>query len=130
MVLSNKDINTTAIVDSNIDDERRDVQRRSVLWQAILHIGSHEFDCQIRNFSMGGLKLNLDLPFKEGTALRIEIPMRDITLNGEISWQADGHIGIRFHEEEDLIKGVFGDRASGMGIKKQSYFRHYKKSVA
>lgn len=114
MSFGNKVENNTVLVGKPIDDDDlRNSQRRSVLWYAILHVGDHKFNCQIRNFSMGGLKLKLNLPLKEGTVVKVEIPMRDIILNAEISWQADNLLGIHFLEDNELIQGVFGERASG-----------------
>ena len=97
-------------------DDRRDTQRRSVLWPAILHVGDHRFNCQIRNFSMSGLKLKFNLPLKDGTVIKIEIPKRSVVLRAEISWQADELLGIRFLERADVIQDTFGDRAAVMGI--------------
>ena len=111
-------------------DELRDKKRRSVIWPAILHVGDHKFDCQIRNFSMGGLKLKLNLPFKEGTAVRVEIPMRHITLNAKIAWQADKLLGLSFLDDEDLLQGVFGDRASGMGVEQKIPKSSYRAKIS
>ena len=126
MSLESKVEYVTAL-DNLTDDERRDLKRRAVLWPAIVHIGSHEFKCQIRNFSMGGLKLKLDLPFRQGTMIKVEIPMRDIILSAEIAWQEGDYMGLRFHEDDDLIRGIFGERAVGMGIPKSTLHRGYRK---
>lgn len=120
----------TDYVDDVKYDELREKKRRAVLWSAILHIGDHEFDCQIRNFSMGGIKLKLNLPFKEGTAVGLEIPMRDITLRAEIAWQNDGVIGLRFLDDEQLLQGVFGDRADGMGVEPKVVQSNYRKKIS
>lgn len=132
MPLENK-INPTAsgaaLADDSLD-EARDKKRRSVIWPAILHVGDHEFDCHIRNFSMGGLKLKLNLPFKEGTAVRVEIPMRDIILNAEIAWQADKLLGLRFLDDEDLLQGVFGERAAVMGIEQKVAQSDYRAKIS
>lgn len=131
MSFGNRVENSTVLAGEPIDDDdRRKSQRRSVLWYAILHVGEHKFNCQIRNFSMGGLKLKLNLPLKEGTAVKIEIPMRDIILNAEISWQADNLLGIHFLEAEELIKGVFGERVSGMSNGDKILQRNYRIKVA
>ncbi len=111
-------------------EELREKKRRSVIWPAILHVGDHKFDCQIRNFSMGGLKLKLNLPFKEGTAVRVEIPMRDITLNAEIAWQADKLLGLCFLEDEDLLEGIFNERASGMGVERKIPQSGYRAKIS
>lgn len=131
MSFGNKAKNNTVLAGEPIDDDdRRKSQRRSVLWYAILHVGEHKFDCQIRNFSMGGLKLKLNLPLKEGTVVKIEIPMRDIILNAEISWQEDNLLGIQFLEAEELIQGVFGERVSGLGNGDKILQRNYRVKVA
>jgi len=111
-----------SISDENLEgeamehDDRRDAQRRAVLWPAILHVGEHQFSCHIRNFSMSGLKLKFDLPLKEGTVIKIEIPKRNVILRAEISWQAEELLGIRFLEKTEVIEDSFGDRAAVMGI--------------
>lgn len=127
MSFGNKAKNSPVLVGEAIEeDDRRTSQRRSVLWYAILHVGEHKFDCQIRNFSMGGLKLKLNLPLKEGTVVKVEIPMRDIIMNAEISWQADNLLGIHFLEDKELIQGVFGERASGMSNGDTILQRNYR----
>lgn len=98
------------------DDDRRDRQRRSVLWPAVLHVANHQFNCQIRNFSMSGLKLKFNLPLKEGTVIKLEIPRRNVVLRAEIAWQADELLGIRFLEKTEVIQETFGERAAVMGI--------------
>lgn len=117
MSFGNKGVKDTSAVDEAADsDNRRYAQRRSVLWPAILHIGDHQFNCQIRNFSMTGLKLKFNLPLKEGTVVKIEIPKRNIVLRADISWQADELLGIRFLEKKEVVKDIFGERAAVMGI--------------
>lgn len=113
--------------DENADhDESRSAKRRSVIWPATLHIEEFKFDCQIRNFSMKGLKLKFNLPFKEGTAVRVEIPMRHITLNAVIAWQGDKTMGIEFLEDEALLQGVFGERVPGMASGEVVLQRNYR----
>lgn len=116
MSFDDTDDNITLVGEAMEDDDRRDTLRRSVLWPAVLHVGDHRFNCQIRNFSMTGLKLKFNLPLKEGTVIKIEIPRRDIILRAEIAWQADELIGIRFMEKISVIKETFGERAAVMGI--------------
>ena len=117
MSFGNKGKKDTSLVGEAMDrDNRRDAQRRSVLWPAILHAGDHQFNCQIRNFSMTGLKLKFNLPLKEGTVIKLEIPKRNVVLRAEISWQADELLGIRFLENAEVVKDIFGERAAVMGI--------------
>ena len=97
-------------------DDRRDTQRRSVLWPAILHIGEHQFNCQIRNFSMGGLKLHLKVPLKEGTAVEVELPRHDVVLRAEVAWQEGDKMGVRFLEEARDIRAVFGKSIASRGM--------------
>lgn len=99
------------------DDNRRDTQRRSVLWPAILHINDHQFACKIKNFSLSGVKLKFDLPFKEGTKVKVEIPRHDITLRAETAWMANGELGVHFLETVGVVQNAFGNQASVLGIK-------------
>ena len=132
MPFENKALSGTDIdhIDGINYDDLRDKKRRAVLWSAILHVGNHKFDCQVRNFSMGGIKLKLALPFKEGTTVGLEIPMRDITLRATIVWQNDGLIGLRFLDDEELLQGVFGDRAEGMGVEPKLVQSDYRKKIS
>lgn len=117
MSFGNKGVKGSSAVDAATDAySQRNAQRRSVLWGAILHIGNHQFNCQIRNFSMTGLKLKFNLPLKEGTVVKIEIPKRNIILRADIAWQEGELLGIRFLEKEEVVKEVFGERAAVMGI--------------
>ncbi len=108
------------------EGDRRDISRRAVLWPAKVYIGKHEFNSQIRNFSLGGLKLKLDLPLKEGTLIGVKIPKRNITLKAEISWQDGDYMGLSFHENDALIEDIFGERATNMGAAKTLLKRSYR----
>ena len=96
---------------------RRDNKRRSVLWTAILHLNDHQFVCKIKNFSLSGVKLKIDLPFKEGTKVKVEIPRHNITLRAETAWMANGELGVHFLETVDVVQNAFGNQASVLGIK-------------
>ena len=112
------------------EDSRRSNKRRSVLWPATLHVGGHEFDCHIWNFSMGGLKLKLNLPLKEGAVIKVEIPKRNTLLSAEVSWQEADYLGIRFQEKEDVLERAFGERARELGLAQQANNRDQSKRVA
>ena len=105
---------------SPLEDEetytnRREAPRRSVWWRAIVHLGKYEFNCKIRNFSLGGLELHFEIPLKEGTIIEIEIPRRDVILRAEVAWQRDETMGIQFLEDPKDIRAIFGKSVSDMG---------------
>ena len=95
---------------------RREATRRSVLWPAVVVLGEYRFNCQIRNFSMGGLKLHLKVPLKEGTAVEVELPRHDVVLRAEVAWQEGDKMGVRFLEEARDIRAVFGKSVASRGV--------------
>ena len=97
-------------------DHRRTLARKSVLWPAIIHINDHEISCQIRNLSIGGMRIKLDLPFTDGVNAIVEIPRYGLKLDAKIAWQSDGFFGLQFLAPHDTIRDQFNEGAAIVGV--------------
>ena len=125
----NKTGRTEAASDST-DDNKRKYSRRSVLWPAKLEVRSvlwpakvfvnlHEFSCQVSNFSLGGARLRIDLPLKEGTNVILSLPERG-EIPATVVWVEGGLMGLEFNAEIDKIREMFADRLTILGLDKDS----------
>lgn len=95
--------------------DRREQQRRTVLWPARLMVGRHEVACQIWNLSLGGARIRCDLPLRVGTPVSLKIPGID-SLAAHISWGEGDSMGLRFVDDEAHVKRQLKDRLSALGI--------------
>jgi len=84
-------------------EQPSDNQSHNDLWTAIIHIGDHEFDCQVKDLSQGVLKLKLNLPFKIGTFVRLEVPACNLNLEAAVSWQDGRVLGLSFLDSADIV---------------------------
>lgn len=89
---------------------------KSVLWNASLIIRGHVFSCQIRNLSVGGLKIKLDIPFKDGVIGTIRIPKYNLHLRVKVAWHSDGFFGLQFIEDHQLVREQFSEGAAIIGV--------------
>ena len=95
-------------------DHRRH-RRRSVLWPAKLTVGKHTVSCQIWNLSLGGARVRVDLPLKEGSEIILSVADRgDIPC--VVAWARDASLGIAFKVPEDHIRKMFADRLHVLGL--------------
>lgn len=97
-------------------DHGRKLVRKSVLWPAYIHFKDHRLSCQIRNLSVGGLRIKLDIPFKDGVAGVVEIPRYNLMLKAEVAWQSDGFFGLKFLDDHDVIREQFNEGAAIVGV--------------
>lgn len=116
MVSSNSDTESRDHSDMHYDEHHRTLARRSVLWRAFIHVNGHKFSCQIRNLSVGGLKIKLDIPFKEGVLGVVEIPKFNLKLNAKIAWQSESFFGVKFSDDHAVVREQFQDGAAVVGI--------------
>ena len=95
-------------------DNRRH-RRRSVLWPAKLTVGKHTVSCQIWNLSLGGARVRVDLPLKEGSEIILTVSDRgDIPAN--VAWTQGESLGVRFDVSEEVIRKMFADRLHVLGL--------------
>lgn len=97
-------------------DHGRILTRKSVLWQAYITVKGHKFSCQIRNLSIGGLKIKLDVPFRNNVACRVEIPKYQLEFRARIAWQSEGFFGLQFLDGHDLVREQFQEGAAIVGV--------------
>ena len=101
------------------DDEsakKRSFRRRSVLWPAKIRVGRHEFAAQVWNVSLGGAKIRVDVPLKEGTEAAVLIPAKGVEIPAEIVWQSGELLGVYFTIDAERIKAMFDHSAFIMGL--------------
>lgn len=99
------------------DINKRSYNRRSVLWPALMHVNNHEFTCQIWNLSLGGARVRVNLPFKEGTEVILSLPNRsDTDIKARVAWQEGESLGLIFLTPDSDIKRIFKDRLHVLGL--------------
>lgn len=99
---------------ANSLDNRRH-RRRSVLWPAKLTVGKHTVSCQIWNLSLGGARVRVDLPLKEGSEITLSVADRG-DIPAHVAWARDASLGISFDVPEDHIRKMFSDRLHVLGL--------------
>jgi hypothetical protein len=122
MGINMNSVNTESFGEINQDDNNRVLPRKSVLWRAFINVKGHRFTCQIRNLSIGGLKIKLDLPFKDDVEAIVEIPKLNISLKAKIAWQSDGFFGLKFVDDHAVVREQFSDGAAIVGVDVASFF--------
>ncbi|WND03738.1 PilZ domain-containing protein [Temperatibacter marinus] len=96
---------------------QRQHNRRSVLWPALLTVNGHEFPCQIWNLSLGGARIRVDLPFKEGTDVTLSLPKKNnSSVKARIAWQDEESCGLLFMVPDSEIKRIFKDSLQTLGL--------------
>lgn len=116
MLSSKSNRESTTDSDLHYEDHHRFLPRRSVLWRAFIHVNGHKLACQIRNLSVGGLKIKLDIPFKNDVMGVVEIPKFNLSLKAKIAWQSEGFFGVEFLDDHEIVREQFQDGAAVVGI--------------
>ncbi|PCI61627.1 MAG: hypothetical protein COB37_08045 [Kordiimonadales bacterium] len=109
------DISEAEAGEGNDPGDHRNFRRRSVLWPAQLLIGQHSFTCQIWNLSLGGARVRIDLPFQEGTSLRLVIADRG-EIPSVVAWSVEGSMGLKFQVGKNVVREMFKDRLHVLGL--------------
>ncbi len=95
--------------------DARGYRRRSVLWPAKLIVGSHDFQCQIWNMSLGGARVRLDLPIREGAAVRLIIAGRG-EIPATVRWFRNDTAGLSFNIPAEEVRLLFIDQLQSLGL--------------
>ena len=98
-----------------VADNRRRLRRRSILWPARLHVGRHVFPCQIWNLSLGGARLRVDLPLKEGANVVLDMPGRG-RIPAIVAWTGNAQIGLAFDMPPERVRRLFEDLLGTLGL--------------
>ncbi len=95
--------------------DARGYRRRSVLWPAKLIVGRHDFKCQIWNMSLGGARVRLDLPIKEGAGVRLIIAGRG-EIPATVRWFRSDTAGLSFNIAAEEVRLLFLDQLQSLGL--------------
>lgn len=95
--------------------ERRILSRRRLLWLGRLKYGEYAFDCRVFDLSLGGAKVELDLPLKRGTMVTLQIPEVGIMV-ANVAWARDGKIALAFSEGTAAIRKKLAAKAAKLGL--------------
>lgn len=95
--------------------DARAYRRRSVLWPAKLEVGRHDFDCQIWNMSLGGARVRLDMPIKDGAKVMLSIAGRG-DIPAKVRWSDDRAAGLEFLIPPEEVRIMFMDRLQTLGL--------------
>ncbi|WCL54524.1 PilZ domain-containing protein [Gimibacter soli] len=95
--------------------KRRNFSRRHVLWPAKLEVGKHVFSCQIWNVSLGGARLRIDVPLKEGSEVVLDIPSRG-RIPSVVSWSNEQGLGLSFQVGPDRVREMFHSGVAVLGL--------------
>ena len=116
MLSASSIIDNESFDDTDRHDEHRTLPRISVLWRAFIKVKGHKFSCQIRNLSTGGLKIKLDIPFREGVDAIVELPKFNVALRAKIAWQSEGFFGLTFLDDHAAVRDQFVEGAAVTGV--------------
>ena len=97
------------------DSERRILSRRRLLWVGRLKYGEFAFECRVFDLSLGGAKVELDLPLKRGTLVTLQIPEVGIMI-ANVAWARDGQIALAFSEGTAAIRKKLAAKATKLGL--------------
>lgn len=97
------------------ESERRVLGRRRLLWPGRMKYGDFSFDCRIFDLSLGGAKVELDLPLKRGTLVTLQIPDVGILI-AKVAWARDGQMALAFLEGTAAIRKKLAAKAAMLGL--------------
>lgn len=95
--------------------DRRILSRRRLLWVGRLKYGEFAFDCRVFDLSLGGAKVELDLPLKRGTLVTLQIPEVGIMI-ANVAWARDGKMALAFSEGTAAIRKKLAAKAAKLGL--------------
>jgi hypothetical protein len=98
---------------------KRIAPRRAVLWKGKLEFGEFTFECQIRNISLSGAKVNAGLPLPPGTKFKLHLD-RIGEVTGTVAWADEDLLGIRFEADPKFIREALGESAERFGLVEDS----------
>jgi hypothetical protein len=88
---------------------QRKTVRKRVLWKARIEIAGTIRDCAVVDLSLGGARLHLAERVALGTSVRLILD-RFGAFRGEVVWQRDRGMGLRFTDDPQRIADLIGTR--------------------
>jgi hypothetical protein len=80
-------------------EDRRRHGRWRVRWWAQIEVGTDVLACTVSDLSVSGVKIHTSRPTVVEESVRLALPPFG-DFKGEVIWTRDGHIGVRFADEE------------------------------
>lgn len=80
-------------------EDRREHQRRQILWWGQIEVGTDHLACTVFDLSLSGAKLRTSRPTMVQERVRLVIPPFG-GFEGEVVWSRDGRLGVRFADGE------------------------------
>jgi len=87
----------------------RSTVRKRVLWAAQLEVSSKRYDCIVVDLSLGGARLHFPEAISKGQKAVLVLD-RIGKLGGEVMWQQERSIGIRFTDDPQRVAQLIGGR--------------------
>lgn len=97
------------LASTGLASDRRRHRRRKVLWTGRLRVAAERIECQVRNISLGGARVQISLQLAVGTPVHLESDHHPPLL-GRIAWQNGDFVGIAFDRQADTIAELLGLR--------------------
>ena len=97
------------LASTGLATDRRRHKRRKVLWTGRLRVAAERIECQVRNISLGGAKVQAPLDLAIGTPVHLESDHHP-PLFGRIAWRHGDMFGIAFDRQAETITELLGLR--------------------
>lgn len=101
-----------------MDDETheiREVRRRAVLLAGAVVYNRQHFPCRVRNISVSGMQVEIDVPLAPGTPVHADLP-RYGRFPAVVAWIEGRMMGLVFPEGAAGGLARFGDAAVRLGL--------------
>ncbi len=98
------------MTDAAMPKDRRNHPRRSVIWLGTLKVGKFSFPCRVLNLSLGGARIHLALPLKEGAGVTLSIP-RCHDLPAKVVWSKGDVLRLNFILSPQEVSVLLGEAA-------------------
>jgi hypothetical protein len=90
-------------------DERRQFERKALLWAASIEVRGQRFEGAILDFSPGGARIKFDAPMATGDELNIVLKQFD-TIGAKVIWQRQGEAGVKFLLAPEDVAALVQDK--------------------
>lgn len=95
-------------------EERRKVQRQTVLLKASVTISGFAFEALIYDMSLYGARVKLDLPLQKDTILVVNIKDKG-HIPARVAWVGNGFMGLEFKYTPTQVKSTLGSLGDKLG---------------
>jgi hypothetical protein len=89
--------------------ERRQFERKKLLWAATVEVRGQRFEGMIVDLSAGGARIKFDAPVTAGDELTLMLKQLD-ELGAKVVWQREGEAGLKFLLAPDEVAAKLQDK--------------------